>query len=130
MNTDQKNHLAHILISVVLAPSIILHELCHLIAAYPWVHSWSIDSWAPTRLTIRYRDDAPLLALAVATLAPTLVAIPLIPLVALYLPPLRPDEAFIVVCYLLAFAFPSAEDRRAFSYVRSLRSDNETPSST
>ena len=109
--------------------AVIVHEFAHAFAALPFVERVDVTvGTSSAAASMKWRRDAPVLAVRVAHLAPTLVGLGLaLVLVALFGVPdaawlayaaARPLDALVALVVGLnwaVFTYPSREDRRPFS---------------
>ena len=117
------------LVSMLPVVAVIVHEFTHAVASLPFVERVDVRVGSSSAdATFEWRRDAPLLAVRVAHLAPTLVGLGLaLVLVALFGVPspawiayavARPLDALVALIVGLnwaVFTYPSPEDRRPFS---------------
>jgi len=103
--TDRTSYLP----ALILLPSIVLHELTHVLVAWKWADI-SIDSLVPTVLKLHYQKETPVLVTRLANVAPTIIGV----LVAPFIVPWALEATVPVMVYALGswltYTAPSHED--------------------
>jgi len=112
-------------LSTLLTPSVPLHELTHAVAAYPWADIDICLDGTDSRVTMDWDDDAPVWAVRLAHLAPTLVGlgIAMLLVVVFGVPSVSGlgglalhDLGLLVILFVnwVVYVFPSYADRHPF----------------
>ncbi len=108
---------------LLLLPAIVLHELTHAAASYPWANKIEIDLWPEARVYRYYSADVPRWVYRVTNLAPTIIGTILaITLTCLYptmLFEVWPPTGIYLFGLWVQYTAPSHADMFPFEYIKS-----------